>query len=122
MNPAGIVSVTTTLFAAPPVAAGELFVAVMLYVSAWPGAALATASVLVRVMLGVGGCVSTSVFPSWPSWMKPLWVVAHETIRHQPVVGFAIVSPTRVASVPPLFQTPSPEVVPSVPPLRPVAT
>ena len=56
VKPAGIVSVTTTLFAAPPVAAGELFVAVMLYVSACPGAALATASVFVSVMLGVGGC------------------------------------------------------------------
>ena len=57
VKPAGIVSVTTTLFAAPPPAAGELFVAVMLYVSACPGEALATASVLVRVMLGVGGWV-----------------------------------------------------------------
>ncbi len=56
VNPAGIVSVTTTLFAAPPVAAGELFVAVMLYVSACPGAAVATASVFVSVMFGVGGC------------------------------------------------------------------
>ena len=44
VKPAGIVSVTTTLFAAPPPAAGALFVAVMVYVSACPGAAVATPS------------------------------------------------------------------------------
>ncbi len=57
VKPAGMVSVTTTLFAAPPLAAGELFVAVIVYVSACPGAAVTTPSVLVSVMLGVGGCV-----------------------------------------------------------------
>ncbi len=43
-------------------------------------------------------------------------------MRHQPVVGVAIVSPTRAASVPPLFQTPLPDIVPTVPPVVAVAS
>ena len=44
------------------------------------------------------------------------------TIRHQPGVGAAIVSPTRAASVPPLFQMPLPRHRSGVPPVVAVAS